>query len=114
VVRKALLLAQHYSINLDHLRAALKKAEIDYSSSRPFGQYVDELLDAVRRGEITDAHMQTLETAERELFTRAIQQAHGNQALAARWLCVSRNTMKAKLVHFGLFPRESREPADSV
>jgi len=45
-----------------------------------------------------------LETAERELFTRAIRQAHGNQAKAARWLGVSRLTMKAKLVHFGLHP----------
>jgi transcriptional regulator with GAF, ATPase, and Fis domain len=41
-------------------------------------------------------------TAERELFARAIQQAKGNQAKAARWLGISRITMKAKLVQYGL------------
>jgi DNA-binding protein Fis len=50
-----------------------------------------------------------LETAERELFTRAIQQAQGNQAKAARWLGISRITMKAKLVQFGLHPSQDQE-----
>ena len=70
---------------------------------------MDELLAAARRGEITDAHARVLETAERELFTRAIQQAHGNQAKAARWLGISRITMKAKLVQFGLHPSQENE-----
>ena len=71
---------------------------------RSFGEYVDELLAAARRDEITDIHARVLETAERELFARAIRQAQGNQARAARWLGISRITMKAKLVHFGLHP----------
>ena len=105
VMRKALLAAQGYTINLDHVRAALNKigGEV-YSARRPFGEYVDELLAAARREEITDAHARVLETAERELFARAIQQARGNQAKAARWLGISRITMKAKLVQFGLHP----------
>ena len=41
---------------------------------------------------------------ERELYTRAIILAHGNQAKAARWLGVTRTTMREKLVHFGLHP----------
>ena len=41
---------------------------------------------------------------ERELFTRAIQLAKGNQAKAARWLGVTRTTMREKLVNFGLRP----------
>jgi DNA-binding protein Fis len=65
---------------------------------------VDELLAASRRDEISDAYSRVIETAERELFTRAIQQANGNQARAARWLGVSRITMKAKLVQFRLHP----------
>ena len=71
---------------------------------RSFGEYVDELLAAARRGELADVHTRILETAERELFARAIQLAHGNQARAARWLGISRITMKAKLVQFGLHP----------
>ncbi|HTV42720.1 MAG TPA: sigma-54 dependent transcriptional regulator [Candidatus Sulfotelmatobacter sp.] len=104
IVRKALLHAQNYSINRDHVQAALSKASSPaFSSTKPFGEYVDELLAGARRGEVTDAHALALENTERELFSRAIQQAGGNQAKAARWLGVSRITMKAKLVQFGLY-----------
>jgi DNA-binding NtrC family response regulator len=109
VVRKALLQAQSYTINLDHVRAVLNQGDgVAYTHDRPFGEFVDELLAAARRGELDDAHGRVLETAERELVTRAIQQAQGNQAKAARWLGISRITMKAKLVQFGL--REASEP----
>jgi DNA-binding NtrC family response regulator len=110
VVRKALLHAQSYSINLDHAQAALNKTSNPaYSTAKPFGEYVDELLAAARRGELAEAHACALESAERELFTRAIQQAGGNQAKAARWLGVSRITMKAKLVQFGLYQGKDHE-----
>jgi nitrogen regulation protein NR(I) len=107
VLRKALLLAQTYTINLDHVRIALNKANAaGFSGDRSFGEYVDELLAGARRGEIADAHARGVEMAEREMFKRAIQQARGNQAKAARWLGVSRITMKAKLVQFGLHPSQ--------
>ena len=70
---------------------------------------MDELLAAARRGELADAHARVLETAEREVFARAIEQAQGNQAKAARWLGISRITMKAKLVQFGLHPGQDHE-----
>ena len=105
VMRKALLAAQGYTINLDHARNALNKNSGNaYSVMRPVGEYVDELLAAARREEITDAYARVLETVERELCARAIEQAQGNQAKAARWLGISRVTMKAKLVQFGLHP----------
>jgi nitrogen regulation protein NR(I) len=111
MVRKALLLAQSYTINLDHIHSALNKTSaLAYAPAQPFGEYVDDLLAAARRGELADAHARALETAERELFTRAIQQAHGNQAKAARWLGISRITMKAKLVQFGIHPAQDHEP----
>jgi nitrogen regulation protein NR(I) len=111
VVRKALLLAQSYTINLDHVRTALNKtSELIYSATRGFGDYVDDLLGAARHGEINDAHARIMETAEREVFARAIKLARGNQAKAARWLGVSRITMKAKLVQFGLHPTQEPEP----
>jgi nitrogen regulation protein NR(I) len=110
VVRKALLLAQTYTINLDHVRTALSKTSaLAYSPARSFGEHLDELLAAARRGELGDIHARVLEDAERELFTRAIHQAQGNQAKAARWLGISRITMKAKLVQFGLHPSQDHE-----
>ncbi|HWW01818.1 MAG TPA: sigma-54 dependent transcriptional regulator [Candidatus Acidoferrum sp.] len=110
VVRKAVLLAQSYTINLDHARTALNRtSELTYSPARSFGDYVDELLGAAQRGEIDDAYARIVGSAERELFTRAIKLAQGNQAKAARWLGISRITMKAKLVQFGLHPAQEQE-----
>jgi two-component system, NtrC family, response regulator len=103
VMRKALLAAQGYTITLDHVRAALNP-DSGYSAGRGFGEYVDGLLAAARRDEVSDAHARVIETAERELFSRAIQQAQGNQARAARWLGITRITMRAKLLQFGLHP----------
>src|SRR5262249_30620487 len=76
VVRKSLLLAQNFTINPDHIRTALNKNG-DSSGSAPnsFGDYVDGILSAARRDELSDAHARVMEMAERELFTRAIQQA---------------------------------------
>lgn len=39
---------------------------------------------------------------EYELFTRAIRLAQGNQAGPARWLKMSRQTVREKPRHFGL------------
>ncbi|HVM46373.1 MAG TPA: sigma-54 dependent transcriptional regulator [Candidatus Acidoferrum sp.] len=110
VVRKALLLAQTYTINLDHVRTALSKTSTPgYSAAQSFGEHVDDLLAAARRGDMENIHSRVIEDAERELFTRAIHQAQGNQAKAARWLGISRITMKAKLVQFGLHPSQDQE-----
>jgi nitrogen regulation protein NR(I) len=110
VMRKALLAAQGYTINLDHVRAALNRDnKKTHAAMDSFGEYIDELLAAARREEIADVHTRVLETAERELFARAIQQARGNQAKAARWLGISRITMKAKLVQFGLHPGQDAD-----
>jgi DNA-binding NtrC family response regulator len=111
IARKALLLAQNYTVTVEHARAALDKiASPDFSHDRAFSEYVDELLAAARRGELADAHARAMGSAERELFARAIAQAGGNQAKAARWLGVTRVTMKAKLVQFGLHAGSDSEP----
>jgi DNA-binding NtrC family response regulator len=112
VARKALLLAQTYTINLAHVRTALNKTSgLAGSSAKVFEEQVEELLAAARRGELTNAHSRVLEAAEREVITRAIHQARGNQAKAARWLGISRITMKAKLIQFGLHPSQDRDSA---
>lgn len=104
-IRKSLLLAQGYTISADHVRAALGGGTSPNSPAlRPLGEYVDELLALAQRGEINDVYEQVVESAERELFRRAIGLAQGNQAKAARWLGISRITMKAKLVAYDLHP----------
>ena len=44
------------------------------------------------------------EAVERELYGQAIRTANGDQTKAARWLGVSRPTMREKLTRYGLFP----------
>jgi DNA-binding protein Fis len=68
--------------------------------------YADELLAAAQRGELADAHARLHEATERILISRAIELAHGNQAKAARWLGISRLTLREKLVLFGLHPNQ--------
>jgi nitrogen regulation protein NR(I) len=112
VIRKALLFAQDYTINADHVRTALSKdAGADDAANGTLGELIDGLLAAAQRGETADVHAQVLAGAERELFRRAIALADGNQAKAARWLGVSRITMKAKLVQFGFHPGTEADSA---
>ena len=56
------------------------------------------------RGEMEDAHARVTAAAERELYSQAIQLAGGDQSKAAKWLGVSRPTMREKLVRYGLRP----------
>ena len=106
-VRKVLLLAQGYTISLDHVHAALARSSTSPpadTASHTVRQYVAQLLGAAQRGELDDAHSRLVQACERELFSRAIELAHGNQAKAARWVGVSRLTMREKLIQFGLHP----------
>jgi nitrogen regulation protein NR(I) len=105
VIRKVLLLSQNYTISIEHVRTALTKGGLPVASAdKSLHQYVDELITAAQRGELTDAHARLHEAVERMLFGRAIELAHGNQAKAARWLGVSRMTIREKLTQFGLHP----------
>jgi nitrogen regulation protein NR(I) len=109
VIRKVLLQARGYTISADFVKAALAKAgHLPVTAEKSLDTYAEELLGAAQRGEISDAYAQLHETAERILIGQAIEKAHGNQAQAARWLGISRLTLREKLIHFGLHPgRES-------
>lgn len=43
-----------------------------------------------------------METVEREIYAQAIKQASGNLTRAAKWLGLTRLTMREKLNAFGL------------
>jgi DNA-binding NtrC family response regulator len=107
VIRKVLLLAQGYTINLDHVRAAsVRGAPKAEGSAQTLREQVEDLLAGAQRGEVDNACARLILTAEKELFSRAIELAHGNQARAARWAGVSRLTMREKLRQFGLHPHQ--------
>ncbi len=103
VLRNALLLARAYPVNLEHAQEAYARVRRPAANSdQTLAGYFTDLLVRARRGELPDARAWMIEQMERELFSRAIEMAKGNQAKAARWLGVSRTTMREKLVHFGL------------
>ncbi len=106
-IRKALLLARGYAIGVAEVRQALNASPPRAAGDSPIAAYVAELLAAASRGESENLRAEVFETADRELFSQAIKLAQGNQAKAARWLGVSRLTMREKLIHFGL--RRARE-----
>jgi nitrogen regulation protein NR(I) len=103
-VRKALLLARGYPISLEQARRACTGSLALVGCEQSLAACVSELLDAANRGEVEDVHATLVEAAERELFTQAIQLAQGNQAKAARWLGLSRLTVREKLSRLGLHP----------
>jgi nitrogen regulation protein NR(I) len=103
VVRQACLLARGYSISLEHVQQAEAKSRKPLAvEDQTIAGYFNDLLDRAQRGEVEAVHARMFVDMERELFTRSIQLAKGNQAKAARWLGVTRTTMREKLVHFGL------------
>jgi nitrogen regulation protein NR(I) len=105
VVRQAMLLARRYTITLEHIRQVMAKAPAPAEKNGDsMGAWIGELLSKAKRGETDRVYAKVFEGMERELFTQAIQLAHGNQAKAARWLGISRLTMREKLTAFGLRP----------
>ena len=105
VVRQALLLARGYSISVEHVQqASARSRKPVVGTDQTIAGYFTELLARAERGEVEGVHARMIVDMERELFTRAIQLAQGNQAKAARWLGVTRTTMREKLIHFGLRP----------
>ena len=67
-----------------------------------------DLLARADRGELSDAFARLVAEAEREILAQAITLTGGNQAKAARWLGISRLTLREKLRHLGLHPSNDR------
>ncbi len=108
VVRKALLLARGYAIGVAEIHQALSASPARAAAASPVAAYVAELLAAASRDGLENVRADLFEATDRELFSQAIKLAQGNQAKAARWLGVSRLTMRAKLTEYGLHPVRER------
>jgi DNA-binding NtrC family response regulator len=113
VVRRALV-SSHGIISLSDVHAAIAQDTVDKPAPSPAGDqplavYVADLLAKVMRGEVEDAHARVTAAAEHELYSQAIALAGGDQTQAAKWLGVSRPTMREKLLRYGLHPmRDSK------
>ena len=65
------------------------------------------LLSSACDGKISNALELLQQTGEREILHQAIILSQNNQAKAARWLGISRLTMREKLIKYSLHPNTS-------
>lgn len=104
VVRKALLNSRGYTIGWQDCRNILAESDLAGSASPSLSRLVTTTLDQVIRGEVEEALPVLIKALEQELYEQALRRSGGNQAQAARWLGVSRLTVREKLRQFGLHP----------
>ena len=105
VTRRLLLDARGLSLSAESVRATLAaRVSSGGQAANALPAIAAALLGRAQRGEISDAHAQIVAEAEREILTQAIALADGNQAKAARWLGISRLTLREKLKQLGLHP----------
>ena len=104
IVRKALLASHGYTIGVESVRAITASRFPALKSQQTISGYVAELLDGARKGELTEVLSVFMGTVECELYTQAIQLAGGDQSKAAKWLGVSRPTIREKLTRYSLLP----------
>jgi DNA-binding NtrC family response regulator len=102
-VRRALLVTPGYPITLRDVRSAmLASAGPETQTNQSLSMLVKEDLARAARGESGGVYAELLGTLERELFAQAIKLACGNQVRAARWLGISRLTLRHRLQKLGL------------
>ena len=105
ITRRLLLGARGLAISTDAVRQTLAARNSETAApGNSFAAYAADLLARAQKGGLDDAHARMLAEAEREILTQAIALAEGNQAKAARWLGLSRLTLREKLKHLGLHP----------
>ncbi|MDB4793675.1 sigma-54 dependent transcriptional regulator [Methylacidiphilales bacterium] len=108
ILRKALLNARGYPIGIGDLEKNLRApVAVTSSASDSWHKFITDTVEAASRGEIEDALKILQGKMEEEALRHAIELAEGNQAKAAHWLGVSLPTMREKLRHHALHPRQA-------
>ncbi len=106
-LRKALLSARGYPIGVGDLEKNLPSTMVTTpSTSAPWQKWITDTVDEASRGEIDDALKILQAKMEEEALRHALALAEGNQAKAARWLGISMPTMREKLRHYALHPKQ--------
>jgi DNA-binding NtrC family response regulator len=103
VVRRALLFKPGYPITVkDVRRVVLASPGTQTRDDQSLSALVKESLSRAARGESVGVYDELIEIVERELFAQSIKLARGNQVRAARWLGISRLTLRQRLQKLGL------------
>ncbi len=105
VVRKALLASRGLAITVEDVQRVLDERaarNLPRNLEQPLAAYLAQLLAAASRGEAENILATATEAVERELLAQAIALAGGNKTKAAKWLGITRLTLREKLVAYGL------------
>ena len=110
IARRALLVTPGYPITLRDVRHVMTtNIGSQSTNTQSISSLVQEHLASAANGESTEVYSKLIGTLECELFKQAFKLSGGNQVRAARWLGISRVTLRQKLLSLGL--RES-EPSN--
>ena len=113
VVRKALLDSRGFTIEVEHIWEPLARPS-EPGRREPFlRKLASDFLQEARNSDTGKAYARFMELAERELLSQAIEDAQGNQAKAARWLGVSRLTLREKLRQYGRHPAAGEQSPET-
>jgi DNA-binding NtrC family response regulator len=105
VVQQAALMTQGYSIGPESVRKALQQANLSQREPSQFlDSYVAELLENAMREGHANVQDALTEWVERELYRQAMALSGEDQSQVARWLGVSRPTVRERLLHYDLHP----------
>ncbi len=120
-IRKVMLSAGERSIGPDLIAAALAEpggsvipgGVATKSAGGNFSEHIYDVLLAASKGKLEGrgAFEVLLEDVEKELYRQAVELSHGNQSAMAKWLGVSRLTVRDKLDRFELFPKREKPAA---
>ena len=115
VTRQAKLLCRGRVVEHSHVERAYfashKRLQIQFNSLE---NYFGELLAKAEQGSVTDAYRQMLETVEHVFLQQAVRRSRGNHAMIARWLGLTRTTVRQKLIRRGLKPIPDHETSEPL
>jgi nitrogen regulation protein NR(I) len=110
IVRRALIDSRGMTISVDVVRASFEFTANPATSGAggsdsSLSDYIRGQLLAAKDRKTPGALETIVEDLERELYRQAVELAHGNQTKIAKWIGVSRLTVREKLNKYELFPK---------
>ena len=108
VVRRALLDARGFTISRKMIEQSINvsPAAVPGEKADGFEDHIKKRLLAARNGEAEEGAFALLNAdLEEALYRQAVALSHGNQSNIAKWLGVSRMTVRDKLDKYDLFPK---------
>jgi DNA-binding NtrC family response regulator len=103
IIRKALLRSRGFAIDEASITSLLDETEpVEGRASGSIEEFCREMLEQAIQGRIASAHDSAVEKIEAILIDEALSRSGGNISQAAKWLGLSRLTLREKAKKFGV------------